>query len=185
MTDHNMSPFSSEEFARSAVRTLQIIVFALAMGPICFAAVAISNRFQKPPEQDVMIAYLSVGFAAVLMIVRLIVGPIVVARSRKQIAAGTFPFNLPSACSQVPANPVDGDRFLGVFQQKTIIESALLEGAMFMNIFALMSAGHWWSLAVAGVLLAVNVVPFPTYDRVENWVKYQLEIMELEKGRIV
>lgn len=151
------------------------------MGPICFAGVAISNRLQKLPEQEAMLADLTVGFAAVLFVVRLIVGPIIVARCRKQIAAGTFPFNPPSGCSQVPANPVDGDRFLGVFQQKTIIESALLEVAMFMNIFAFMTVGIWWSLAVAGVLLKVNLVPFPTYDRVENWVRYQLELLELEK----
>jgi len=176
-----MSPFSSEEFAQRAIRTLQIIVFALAGGPICFVAVAVSNRFQKPPEPEDMLAYLGVVVAVVLMTARFIAGPIVVARCRKQIAAGTFPFDVRSAGRGAPANPVDGDRFLAVFQQKTIIESALLEGAMFMNIMAYMTVGHWWSLAVSAVLLAFNLVPFPSYDRVENWVRYQLELLALEK----
>jgi len=180
-----MSPFSSEEFARRVIRTLQIIVTALALGPVIFAGVAIFNRLQKPPEQDAMIAYGGLGFAVLLVGVRVIVGAGTVARSRKQIAAGNRPLNPSTAAIQLPANLTDGDQFLFVFQQKTIIESALVEGAMFMNVFAYMTLGHWWSLAVAGVLLAVNVVPFPTYDRVENWVKYQLEIMELEKGRVV
>ena len=35
--------------------------------------------------------------------------------------------------------------------------------------------------SVAGLLLTVLVIPFPTYDRVENWVQYQLELIELEK----
>ena len=174
-----MSPFSSEEFARGVVRTVQIIVAALAMGPICFAGVAIFNRFQKPPEQDAMMAYFALGFAALLLVVRAIVGPSVEARYRKQIAAGIHTLN--PAGSQVPANPVDGDQFLFVFQQKTIIESALVERAIFFNVFAFMTVGQWWSLAVTGVLLAVMVVPFPTYDRVENWVKYQLELLELDK----
>lgn len=181
MSQDAMSPYSSEDFARRVIRTLQIIVFALAAGPICFVMVAISNRFQKPPEPEAMMAYLGVVFAVALMVARFIVGPIVVARSRKQIAAGSYVLNPPGGGSQVPANLVDGDRFLIVFQQKTIIESALLEGAMFMNIFAYMTVGHWWSLAVGAVLLAFNLVPFPTYERVESWVKYQLELLELEK----
>ena len=36
-------------------------------------------------------------------------------------------------------------------------------------------------VAFAGVLLVMLVVPFPTYERVEDWVKYQLELLELEK----
>ena len=87
----------------------------------------------------------------------------------------------PTAGSQAPANPVDGDQFLTVFQQKTIIESALVEGAAFFNLIAFLTVGEWWSLGIAGVLLAVLLVPFPTYDRVENWVRYQLELLELEK----
>jgi hypothetical protein len=176
-----MSPFSSEEFARKVIRTLQIIVAALAMGVICFAAIAIFQRIQKPPQQDAMIAYMAVGFAPTMLVVRAVVGKSTVSRSMKNIAAGIRSLHSADTGSQLPANFTDGDQFLFVFQQKTIIESALVEGAAFFNLVAFLAVGQWWSLAVAGVLLAVNLVPFPTYDRVENWVRYQLEIMELEK----
>ena len=179
-----MSPFSSEEFARGVIRIVQIIVAALALGVICFAAVAIFLRFQNPPQQDAMIAYMAAGFAPMMLVVRAIVGTSTVNSSRKNIAAGIRPLNIPTAGSQLPANLTDGDQFLFVFQQKTIIESALVEGAAFFNLIAFLTIGQWWSLAVAGVLLAVMLVPFPTHDRVENWVRYQLEIMDLEKGRV-
>jgi hypothetical protein len=176
-----MSPFSSEEFARGVIRIVQIIVAALAMGMICFAAVAIFQRIPNPPQQDALIAYLAAGFAPMMLFVRAIVGTSTVNRSRKNIAAGIRPLNPPAAGSQLPANFTGGDQFLFVFQQKTIIESALVEGAAFFNLIAFLTEGQWWSLAVAGVLLAVLLVPFPTYDRVENWVRYQLELLELER----
>ena len=176
-----MSPFSSEEFARGVIRTLQIIVFALAMGVIIFAGVTILNRFQQPPGPDAMIAYMAAGFAPLMLVARAIVGSSTVSRSRKQIAAGIRPVGPPPPGVQMPANLTDGDQFLFVFQQKTIIESALVEGAAFFNLIAFTTVGQWWSLAVACVLLAVLLVPFPTYERIENWVRYQLELLELEK----
>lgn len=176
-----MSPFSSEEFARGVIRTVQIIVFALTTGPIVFAGVALSQRMNQPPQQDAMLAYLAAGFAVIVLGVRSLIGGFTVASQRKRIAAGSWSLGPNAARANLPANMTDGDRLLFVFQQKTIIESALAEGAAFFAVMSFLIAGQWWSLAIAGVLVAMIVAPFPTYDRIENWVRYQLELLELEK----
>jgi len=176
-----MSPFSSETFARSVVRTVQIIVAALAMGVLIFASVTVFQRMNQAPQQDALLAYLAVGFAVTALGMRSVIGGLTVANQRKRIAGGTWSIDSRGAGSGLPTNVTDGDRLLFVFQQKTIIESALLEGAAFFVLISFLIVGQWWSLAVAGMLLMMLVVPFPTYDRVENWVRYQLELMELEK----
>ena len=79
------------------------------------------------------------------------------------------------------AAATDGDRLLFAFQQKTIIEAAMVEGPAFFVLIAYLIVGQTWLLGLAAVLLVMLVVPFPTYERVEDWVKYQLELLELEK----
>ncbi len=119
------------------------------------------------------------GFAVVMLAVRRIVGSSIVARNRKNIAAGTA--GLPGIGGMASSAATDGDRLLFAFQQKTIMESAMVEGPAFFVIVAYLVVGQAWLLGLAAVLLIVLVVPFPTYERVEDWVKYQLELLELEK----
>jgi hypothetical protein len=180
-----VSQFSSEEYARRVIRTVQIIVASLAMGLIIFGGIAMSVRTNQqqqqpqapppqPPQQpDDILAYFAVGLAVVMLAVRRIVGSSTVARQRKNIAAGTAV--MPSGSA------TDGDRLLMVFQQKTIVESAMVEGPAFFVLIVYLIAGQTWLLGLAAVLLVMLVVPFPTYERVEDWVKYQLELLEIEK----
>lgn len=173
-----MSPFSSEDLARSTVRTVQIIVGALVTGVLVFAGIAVLQRINRPPQQEALLAYLGAGFAATALGVRSVIGCITAASFRKRIASGSAPI-APSIAS---GNPTDGDRLLLAFQQKTIIESALVEGAAFFVLVTFLTVGQWWSLGISAVLVVVLLVPFPTFDRVENWVKYQLELLDLERS---
>ena len=175
-----MSPFSSEEFARRVIRNVQIIVVALALGPILFAGIAIFQRL-KQPQPDNLIPYLAAGFSVTALAVRIFIGRAIVANQRDRIAAGSWSPGANATSAGLPANMTDGDRLLFVFQQKTIVESAIVEGAAFFVLVSFLIAGQWWSLAIAGVFVAVIVVPFPTYLRIENWVRFQLEFMELVK----
>jgi hypothetical protein len=180
------APFTSEEQARRVVRVVQIIVASLAMGLIVFAGIAMSVRMnqqqQQPPQQqpqDDFLAYFAVGFAVVMLAVRRMVGASTVTRQRKNIAAGTAV--MPGPGGMPLAAATDGDRLLLAFQQKTVIESAMVEGPAFFVLIAYLIVGETWLLGLAAVLLVRLVVPFPTYERVEDWVKYQLELLELEK----
>jgi hypothetical protein len=162
------------------VRNVQIIVAALAIGMIIFAGIAVSQRLNQPPQQNEYMAYFALGFTVVLLGVRRVVGSGAAARHRKSIAEGKG-VDPGSGNYGLPAAATDGDRLLLVFQQKTIVESALVEGPSFFVIIAFLIGGQWWLLGIAGVLLTMLLVPFPTYERIEDWVKYQLELMELEK----
>jgi hypothetical protein len=133
----------------------------------------------QPQQQDDFLAYFAVGFAVVMLAVRRIIGSSTVTRHRKNIAAGTAVIPGPAGIPLAAAT--DGDRLLFAFQQKTIIESALVEGPAFFTVIAYLITGEAWLLGVSAVLLAALIVLFPTYERVEDWVKYQLELLELEK----
>jgi len=178
-----MSSFSSEEFARRVIRNVQIIVIALAVGPIVFAGIAVWRRANQVPQQGSLLPYLAAGFAMTVLAARIIIGKSTVASQRHRIAAGTWSLGSNAPRANLPASMTDGDRLLFVFQQKTIIESAIVEGAAFFTIMSYLITGQWWSLAVAAVLVLVNLIPFPAFDRVENWVQYQLEFLELERGK--
>jgi hypothetical protein len=142
------------------------------------------NQQQQPPQQqqqppDDLLAYFAVGFAVVMLAVRRIVGSGTVTRHRKNIATGTGV--IPGVGGMPIAAATDGDRLLFTFQQKTIIESAMIEGPAFFVLIAYLIVGQTWLLGLAAVLLVMLVVPFPTYERAEDWVRYQLELLELEK----
>src|SRR5260221_14021793 len=84
------APFTSEEYARRVVRTVQIIVASLALGLIIFAGIAMPLRMnqQKQPPQphDDFVAYCAVGFAVVCLAMKRIIGSSTVAHFRNNIA---------------------------------------------------------------------------------------------------
>ena len=171
-----MCPFSSEDSARTSVRALQIIVAALALGVLAFTGVAITivlgNRAAQQQQPDLMTAYLAIGFAATALGLRFVIGGLIAAGHRKKLAAGH---------RDSLAGTDLGDQLLLTFQQKTIFERALMEGALFFVLISFIIAGQWWSLGVAAVLLIALVIPFPTYDAVADWVRQQRELIELER----
>jgi hypothetical protein len=68
----------------------------------------------------------------------------------------------------------------GVFQQRTIIENAMLEGVSFLLIIAFIVTGQWWLLGAVGVLLALMAAWFPTKGRIENFIHEQSQHLEFE-----
>ena len=176
-----MSPFSSEEFARPLIRVQKIIVAALVMGQMIFAVIVISVRFQQPPAASTLLSYMSLGMAVVMLAVRAVVGSTTAAAQRRQIANGTW--TMGPQRGSLPVELTDGDRLLFALQAKTIVQAALLEGSSFFALIAFLVEGQAWTLLVPGILLTILLGSFPTYERAENWVKQQLELIELEKGR--
>jgi hypothetical protein len=60
-----------------------------------------------------------------------------------------------------------------IYQMQLIIALAMLEGAAFLNLIACMIEHNWWSLAIAGGVVAIMAVQFPTRTRVEQWIETQ------------
>ncbi|MFV0444525.1 MAG: hypothetical protein ACK5Q5_13225 [Planctomycetaceae bacterium] len=138
------------------VRVLQIIAGALVMGVVLFLVVAIAVlgalRKTSAGEQFSLIA---AGFA---------------------IAAWVLHLVLPGAMANAAASGDKSafvEKLCTIYQGKTIIALALLEGAAFFNVCALLVEHNWWSLVVIGALLLQMLFEFPTVTRVRQWIETQ------------
>lgn len=154
------------------VRTLRIIVGALIAGDVCFAAVASFLAFNAPPQPgqkaDALIAYLAAGFAAVTLIARIIVPQQVASKMIQQATTGKSP------------ESITKELFYPVYQSTLIIASALLNGAVFFNLIALIISHQPFSLGIAAVLVAVMATGFPSAEKIKNWSEEQLRKIQLE-----
>lgn len=165
---------SQRDYLAKAIRPMQIIVAALAMGVVVFLAVVLMMGPRNAGGP--LFLYLGIAFAAMAFAAWIIVPSIMAVKSRRAIAAGrvaaaAVPMNVPPDASDVA-------QLAGVFQMRLILGCALLEGAAFMNLAMYLMHGDVISLMIAGMLLATLVTQFPTLRRLEFWVEQQLEIIE-------
>lgn len=125
------------------VRTMQIIVGAMAMGCVMFAIVVLTILQPQPVNGQPMIAYIAAAFG----LAGLVAGTVV-----PRVMAGSQPATA------------------GGYQTSLIIGLALYEGAAFFNLVAYMLEGQMYSLAVAVVLIAAIVMSLPTVGGVQDWI---------------
>lgn len=164
-----------DQFA-AQVRVLQIIVAALALGPLIYLGVA---RSTAPPGKpvagvgEVSFTHLACGMAAAAAAAWLIVPPLVVLRFRRQIAVGTWP--PPGQRGGSPSAPLsDEQKLCALYTIRTIIAVAILEGATFFLVFAHQQHRDSLTLGVAVVLIVIIVAHLPTRGRVADWINRQL-----------
>lgn len=135
------------------VRVTQIITGALVMGVVLMAGIVLVGLGALRGAPDgVLISGLGAAFALVSFVVHLF---------------------LPSMVARQQAATADGSQLYAVYQQKTILGLAILEGAAFFNLVALMIEHNWWSLAIAGGLVFWMLAMWPTRTRVDQWVETQ------------
>lgn len=125
------------------VRTMQIIVGAMAMGCVMFAIIVLVVLHPQPVNGQPTIAYIAAAAGLVGLIAGTIV-PRIMAGSQPATAAG--------------------------YQTSLIIGLALFEGAAFFNLIAFLVEGQMFSLAVAVVLIAAIIMALPTVGRVQDWI---------------
>jgi hypothetical protein len=68
---------------------------------------------------------------------------------------------------------------VGVFVTRTIVAAAMLEGAAFMSLVALMIEHQPWMIGVTGVLVVLMLMQIPSRTRVEHWVESRM----MERGQ--
>jgi hypothetical protein len=176
---------------KAAIVTLRIIVGALATSVAAFAITAIVIRLQQAPpaagDAAWVLTALGIAAAPVAVLLSRFVPALFVAKARGQIASGQF--GSPAGSSPNPASgPQSGLGQLGddgklftVYQTKTIISAALLEGAAFLNIIAFLQGGSPIALVLA-LLLALSIIAlFPRASRVVEWIASQRRLMAEEK----
>ena len=140
------------------VRALQIITGSLVMGVLLLAAIAVVGLgVLAPPPQGLILSGIGVVFAVAAFVMHLVV-PAIIARQQ--------------------ARSAEGDALHGIYQQKTIVGLAILEGAAFFNLVALIVEHNWWSLAIAGGLVFWMLAMFPTKTSVDQWVETQQMLKE-------
>jgi hypothetical protein len=150
----NQAPIqiSPDQVGRSA----QILVGALIMGLVFFGSIAVMVRQDKTVEMGVL-AYLGAGMAALMILISLIM-PGQITRDPIRRLAEQRPEDWKPALA-------------GLYQTKTIVANALLEGSGFFNGVAYLIHGHWMSLAIMGVLVALMAITFPSQSQFETWAE--------------
>jgi hypothetical protein len=169
---------AQREHLGTYVRTMQIIVFALAFGVVSFMAVAIVVRPGPPAagqERQLLLCYISIVFTFAILAAWMVVPRLIATQWRRSIAAGSNPFNTPVRAGEMlseeqrPLHPL-----VEMYQTRMIISCALLEGAAFFNVVAYFIERQPWNLWIALVLVLMILAHFPTTLRLTSWVEDEL-----------
>jgi hypothetical protein len=75
----------------------------------------------------------------------------------------------------------DAGTLYGVYQTKTIVGAALLEGVAFLSITAFLLEGTWIALGVGVGLAVVVLTMFPSAPRAAEWVEGQMRRIQEEQ----
>ncbi len=159
---------------------MRIVVVALVMGVVTFAAVAFFISGNAEPDKQPLVAFIGLAFAAIILVVREIVPNVIVTSARKKIANGSWQPPR-QAASPIPKDATPEEKLLFTYRSRLIIRAALLEGAAFFNLVAFVIHHQWWSFAIAAVFAAINLSTIPTRDGLLSWIDRQTELLALEK----
>lgn len=157
-------PTLEEELAPQ-VRTMQIIVAAMAGVPLLFMVVAqVMGDLGDGDNLQILVKLgLAVGLLSVVM--QNILGRVVCEQSAKSIAG------------RVATQP---EALGGSYLSGLIVSVAICEGAAFLNLIAYLFEQSPWNLAMAGLLILVAASKFPTLGGVAAWVRRTVRQMEDE-----
>jgi hypothetical protein len=151
----------------AALKTMQIIAGALTAGVLVFGAIvaplALGNQADTEPTS--FVATLAAGFSVLALVVCAIV-----------------PLNVSGAPAGGSSDPGRELALYAGYQTRMIVRFAILEGAAMANLAAALVDRQVYSLAVAGVIVLIMLVMFPTRGRVQRFVKSQIELSNLPHG---
>lgn len=154
----------------ASVRTMQIIAAALMLGVLMFLGVVLVVTQGKLDGHPEMITLIAAGFAFLMIVNHFVIPSIILKAQLKQaIAAG---MNQKQDDERI-------QQFCGVYLTQLIVGFALLEGAAFFNLVAMLVEHCAASIAVVTLLLLLMVAKFPTRDRVSWWVQDKLRELRL------
>ena len=175
--EQQMSVGDGQDFAGAAasVRGMQIIAAAMMVGVTTFLFVVLSVTQGNGLGLNIthVLTQIGVGLGAFMILIHFIVPGIVSSlQLRKATASGLLQQDDESQNQQVT----------GVYRIQLIIALAMLEGAAFLNLVALMAEKNGINLGMVVLLLGLMLVRFPTQHKVSAWVTYKLrEIKELSQ----
>lgn len=153
-----------DQQSTTSIKTIQIIAAALIMGVVIFAgfAVVIQSGAEADP-QDEGIPILLIA-ASVFTVMEL---------GARQVMMMVFDKKLKQEIEEYRGDQSSAEQFLGLFQTRTIISFALCEGAAFFGVIVYIIEGHPGGLGLAGFLVALMAISFPTENKFRSWVRSQ------------
>jgi hypothetical protein len=163
------------------VRTVRIIVGSLLSGVVMFTVIALvmpSGVGAGPngPGGDLpLVSWIALGFGVLALLLHKLVPTLVVAGGRKAIQSGAWnSADNPQAKELAERLGTPGMLF-ALFQTKTIVGGAILEGAAFFNLVAYLIERQWMSLAAAITLACFLLMLLPNREGVIRWIEEQLD----------
>jgi hypothetical protein len=175
---------SPEPSIQAILRTSQIIAAALCLGVLFFLGIALyivnvvhQGQGMAPAGDGAILAYMSAGFLAIMLLPALLVPRLISRDGVAKIARGEW-----EPPAQGPASTSDSGKLMGVRQTAVIIRMAMLEGASFFGGIAYLTQGHPVALGVMIAGLVLLMMQFPTQGRVQSWLNEQLE--EIDRARL-
>lgn len=149
------------------LRVMQIIAFALMMGAMSFFGVVlvVTQGDVFGMQQPGLITIIAAGFAFIMIVNHFVIPPIIANAQLKRLAGGG---TSDAEKEQRVAS------LASVYQVHLIVGLALLEGAAFFNLIALMIGKSAASIAVVVVLLSLMLLKFPTRTKVTWWIQEKL-----------
>ena len=169
------------------IRTLQIIVSALALGPFVFLLVVVFAL--EPPKGQmaagigpVNLTTIALAFSVASIAVRLFVPATIVARARRELATRS---EAPDGATRDVESVQPLSRTVALwnaYMVKTIVAAAMIEGACFFVIMAYHLERQPIALVLAAILLTAIACHFPTTTRVAHWLEDQLQKLDQERG---
>lgn len=149
--------------------TRKIIAGALITGVTVFLAIVLALRYSgsKPPLKASLDVSSPLVLAGLLFAApALFVGPVIGAQMAAAARRGLSPKATPESQRQT---------LLLADQSRMIVTLALLEGAAFFNLVAVMVEGSVLNLIVAVLMLLAMGVSFPTRDRVQSRIESEMQ----------
>jgi hypothetical protein len=140
---------------------LRTIVVALIMGVVSFAAIAVYmvNAELIQPIGTKIITYVAAGLLLVMIMTQIVLNMMMEKSARQRL------------------NPESIKPWLDLYQSRTIIGCALLEGPAFLALCGYMLEREPLGLIVAGVAVLVMIVTmFPTESRIRDFVERHREM---------
>ena len=140
----------------ATIRTSQISTVALMLGVTVFGIIA-TVLAAKGPAKAPMLAYVGVLVAVQVVALRFFIPGLFLKTQLKSVKHSEA--------------ELVSERLPSLYQTQLIIGLALLEGSAFFNLIAYLLEGNWFSLGIAGFMLALMAMMFPTGDRFEKWAE--------------
>jgi hypothetical protein len=186
--------YSSEFITDGYVKTLRIIFFAIATGPIIFWAIILflfSNQPLVRGSTDLSLLNILSAIHAIMLITMIILvnyifkNGLIGSKNPVLSMSGAL-----SADQQKGSNPQE--KFLGLFHSLSIMRLAILEGTAFFGMVVCFLAGKqgvlstypiYWLNAISTMLLASFVLKqFPSKEKIMNCYQTFWESQNLKTG---